>query len=437
MAPKRDRAPKTPKGPKAPRAPRAKKQTEPKPKRQSAPPALRFRDNVGKMAMGMQNEGDIALSYITNLTSTLEPCTVAQYTMVELVDMFVDGKLNLDPNGQRNLIVSREYIVSFAKTIMQTSLGIPSIMLNKRPDTSCDVVDGKQRVASMIALACGMVPSIEDAYLVSLSSKPEWHFTTLLGSEHASVVQIIETIRSQVGAPADTDEISIVDERARTKFCSGHLLAQLYDNWPAPALAAASALYCTKTISHTPNEIVFQLDNPLCNLVRKYDADATRVLGTLSKSNPVNMHKAVFGDMLRGIACGIPGVEFVPKANNAFGYGQFMDSLVPLAMGELNADSVKKVTRACSTRFGKFVEYCREHTIQFRSFKPDMIAMLFYMLYVNYEPDGICEMLWCLSAPKREGNNETDLEWVLTEYRKNKNMREAFQAYSADALENA
>ena len=141
--------------------------------------------------------------------------------------------------------------------------------------------------------------------------------------------------------------------------------------------------------------------------------------------------------MLRGIACGLSQVSFVPKASNAFGYGQFMDSLVPLAIGDsaLDATTNKKITRACTSRLGRFVEYCRENTIQFRSFKPDMIAMLFYMLYINFEPTGICDMLYCISEPKREGNDETDMEWLTTEYKKNKNMRDAFNIYSDEALQ--
>lgn len=421
----------------------------PKRKREAKPAATRVtselrarqksRDNVGRMALGMHEEGEVALTYMIQASQTLKPCDVVLFSLYELMEFFVKGKLNLDPNGQRNSTVSRAYVRAFAQTILKTSLGIPSIILNKLEDGMYDVVDGKQRIASMIALASGLVPALGTSYLFTAESQPEWHYAALLERPEPHIVATIATIQTLVGAPRDDDPIhTFGDPSIKARFTTVKLVAQVYPAWPASALAAASAIYCVKTLAHTPDEILFQLDNPLCDALRAYEADTTSVLATLCGKRPAakpdNTHKAVFGDMLRGIACAFPGIDYVPKGNNAIGYGNFLDNLVPLVAEPMDDETKKTLKRACTSRLARFVTYAREHTIVFKSFKPDMIAMLFFMLYSNFEPEGICDTLFVLSEPKRRGNDETAVEWLIKTYRKKQNMREAFQAYLDTAL---
>jgi hypothetical protein len=335
------------------------------------------------------------------------------------------------------------YATSIAETLLTTPIGLPSFVFNRRGDTF-HVVDGKQRVASIISIASGIVPcsvSVPPVFLTPHSSA--WHFTNLRLKGDSTLTETIDALCACAGVDPDAidgealERRAVVPEEAQNKFFGIQLLIQQFEEWPSSALAAAAALYAVKTLSHSPDEILYQLECPLIQLLRKHEASLVSAVSKIARGTD-NSTKGVFGNALRGFCCAIPNVSFVPKASNLVGFGTLLDQLVSSSEDraeENETDVAKTIRRACTTRLDKFCEYVTTNDKTFSFLKPDAQALLFFMLYHNFEVSGMYALVHRLVKPGKKGGDFDEISWYQNTFRKDANIRDSFQTYLRSAIE--
>jgi hypothetical protein len=371
----------------------------------------RSRDGVGLLSMGMSSDNSV--TYLKEATSALEPYAIQTMTIGALVDLFIQGVLHFEPNGQRGIVIDREYCRALGITITQTNIGLPNIVLNYK-DGIYYVCDGKQRLLAILSLGLGL---LQESFPLCSPQSKKWHATLYANTTNQHVEHIMDILYAGIGKPGKPQS---VNEAMENTFLTFRIDAHVYPNWPSKTIAVVSTLYLVKRISHTPQEILYQLDCYICDLVREYDVTIHRELSSITGGKIWNDNKNVFSDVLRGIGCNL--VDFVPKATNYFGYGAFMDALIPFVSSQPDEAIIKNIRRALTMKFNGFMEHARSIETKFKKFTPDMIAVLAYLLYAKINPIEIMGVLMRMQTPRMDG--DVMEKWYKESFKKKKNLQE-------------
>lgn len=97
----------------------------------------------------------------------------ATYTIRSLGDMLCDGDLNLCPKYQRGYVWKKERAARLVETVLGNRF-IPPIILHEQHDGRYDVIDGKQRLATILSFWFGENDSIKfELPLTAVTLQPE------------------------------------------------------------------------------------------------------------------------------------------------------------------------------------------------------------------------------------------------------------------------
>jgi hypothetical protein len=88
-------------------------------------------------------------------------------TIRNLLDMKVDGDLNIQPEYQRNFVASKKISSALIESVLM-NVPIPTVYLAEESDNTLSVIDGQQRLTSFISFLEGKFPDGTDFRLTGL-----------------------------------------------------------------------------------------------------------------------------------------------------------------------------------------------------------------------------------------------------------------------------
>jgi hypothetical protein len=88
-------------------------------------------------------------------------------TIRNLLDMKVDGDLNIQPEYQRNFVASKKISSALIESVLM-NVPIPTVYLAEESDNTLSVIDGQQRLTSFISFLEGKFPDGTDFRLSGL-----------------------------------------------------------------------------------------------------------------------------------------------------------------------------------------------------------------------------------------------------------------------------
>ena len=407
-----------------------------------AKPKLNPRNAVA--ALAMTNRDAVTLperlsGIVTSLTDGKPQPALNTFTITSLLDRFIQGKLNLEPSGQRPIVYTFEMARRLTSDICWTVMRPPTLLINNRDGDVWDVHDGKQRISVILCSLLG-IRGVENPYrmtegerqslFITNPNDPDFGYLSLLASEttHTSVKNFINVNLTHLPAEPFNEELD--SEVSRSVF-GNYLSVQLYSltlaDWPSEAAACYALLQEVNSMHQSPGEIFYMSPNKLSDAVRGHEMDVVSMLKELN-ANVCDTSKEVFLCMVRGFACGLD-LQSVPKASNDRGHGGLLIAIYRYMFEELPTGAAEQLNLACTDRLREFVDTYLEmvkesQDCQIKTWKPDMISALMFLLMADME---VSQTLTALVKLSRPSAHEQLTEWYRASWIRKTDLRECLR----------
>ena len=336
------------------------------------------------------------------------------------MDKFLKGHINLTPTGQRPML--RNASNNLVHDMLFCNVAPASMLYNRNTITSVyDVSDGLQRTTKIVGAMLGIFPvkntKGEKVYLCNPTHEKGWRALRESDLTLDVVKEYIECILKANDIDDEAEHTIVVDSELRFEFSSMSVSIQVVENWPSRAAACLAQLQTMSTTTHSIGETAYESTNALTMAMAKHEKDWMPGLIALGLGSH-DKSKALFLQVLRGIACTISEIEFVNKANDVVGFGDFMSSIFYFMMNDLPEDYEQVIiVETFIPRLNEFVMYYTANVAKsnnrVKRWKPDMIATLVFMLASGEDcfPDArVMKVLKRLESP-RMNNRSGFITW--------------------------
>jgi hypothetical protein len=357
------------------------------------------------------------------------------FVIAEILDLFIKGHLKLNPVGQRPMILSASMHV--VRDMLYNNVRPMSMLYNKDFNGVYDVADGLQRSSKIIATLMGILPVKQsDGSMVYLCAPndPNFGWRTFRDMETTpeTVKSSIDLMLAAFGInPETVNENPTADTTMLIKCTTIRVSVQVVEQWPARSAACLAQLQSMNTTTHSLGETAFESTNALTMAVAKYEAEWMPHLINLGLGSQ-DKNKSLFLHTLRGIACAIPEVEFVNKANDIVGFGDFMSSIFHFMMHPLpDGFEADLIVNGLVRRLGEFAAYKELNAPEDRRikrWKPDMIASMIFMLTLGedvFPDETVFDVLKRIESPRMHLSRGF-AGWFKSCYSKKDNLIEIF-----------
>jgi hypothetical protein len=232
-----------------------------------------------------------------------------------------------------------------------------------------------------------------------------------------------------------------VDQELRFTLSSISVSIQIVENWPPRAAACLAQLQTMNTTTHSVGETAYECTNALTMVMAKHEAEWIRGLYALGLG-PQDKNKSLFLHTLRGVACTLAEVEFVNKANDVVGVGDFMSSIFHFMVNDLpDGYEQEVIVETFLPRLSAFtihyVDTVQKTPNRIKKWKPDMIATMVFMLAMD-EPafpfDRILRVLKRIESPRMNVRGGF-VAWYNQKYCKQENLVQSMTLLFKDAME--
>lgn len=309
----------------------------------------------------------------------------------------------------------------------------PSMLFNKNDEGSYDVPDGLQRSSKVIATLMGMLPiqMMDGSVLYMCNADDEtfgWRALKNASGTPDHVKTLIDLMIESFGIDADsTEPVPLAETSLVITIHSLRMSVQVVENWPARSAACLAQLQSMNTTTHSLGETAYESTNALAVALAKHESTWAPLMHALGLEK-TDKNKALFLHTIRGVACSLTNIEFVNKANDVLGFGDFMSSIFYYMMNDL-PDGFEQdilVDNFC-TRLNNFLihkELAESDGQRIKKWKPDMISALAYLMCLDAEQvsdEAVYRVLKRIESPRMNANLGF-VEWFENSYSVNDNL---------------
>ena len=354
-----------------------------------------------------------------------------QLYFAEIMTLFTTGMLNLKPIGQRPMILNASQ--HLVRDMLFNNVRPPSMLYNRTEQGWYDAADGLQRSSKIAATLMGMLPIKQlDGTFVYLCSPDDqmfgWRTIRNKASTPLPVKESIDVMLASFRVDPDSeDPVTLADTSLLIKSNTIRVSVQVVEQWPAKSVACLAQLQSMNTTTHSLGETAYESTNALSAVMARHESVWLPHMISLGLGT-FNKNKALFLHTLRGISCVIPEIEFVNKANDVVGFGDFMSSIFHFMMNDLpdgfEEDMIIKGFIARLEEFVMYKEMSNEDDNRIKRWKPDMIAALVYMLTLGSEMfpnDVVFDVLKRFECPRKNVDGNF-VKWFKNGYSKMDNL---------------
>ena len=360
---------------------------------------------------------------------------VESMSLNTLVGLFLKGKLNLNPMGQRGSVYSRTFVQDLILSLMN-GICPPSILVNVALGSDTfDVHDGKQRSSAIIDVFIGMRSVLildsdgntVEAFMVEPES--DRGYLALLKSPNTPDVvknYITESLQHMAADKFDVDESSVFDVSEISVLSGATLIVQRLTGWTSRDAALLALVQTSGSIQQTVEELFFMTPNAVTHAVRQFENRAVEMILAMCRNTLHNNNKQIFMAVLAGAACTLD-VEFVPKTSSDEGKGQFFKALLQYIEEPTPDDFNRNLELVCMERLPVMLQLVSTPEVMGtplgkKPWKIDMVCVLIFLLMKDVSYLRVLSILNMLVLP---GKSVDGKPWFDKHWRGKKDMKKA------------
>ena len=391
---------------------------------------------VGASMNGHGNDHASALvDKLVPLLQGREEPIMETVTVYSLKCLFLKGKLNLNPLGQRGRVYTVNFVRNLSRCLMN-KIRPPSILVNVLgSEGTWDVHDGKQRLSAIIDVLIGMRSMLmrdEDGNTVEafmVNPESDYGYLGLLNSSKTPDVvknYITESLQHMVADEFDVENSFVFESDEVSCFSSATLIVQRLAGWSSVAATCLALIQASGSIQQTVGEIFYMTPNALTLAVRQFENRAVEMILAMCRSTLHNNDKQIFMAILTGAACTLD-IAFVPKTSSDEGKGEFFKATIPFIEQPTPDDFNRNLEAVCTERLPAIRQLMSSNEVMGtplgkKPWKIDMVCVLIYLLMKKVSYLRVLSILNMLVLP---GKSVDGKAWFDRHWRGKKDMKKA------------
>lgn len=358
------------------------------------------------------------------------------WTIGELFDEFVRGKLNVYPNYQRGLVSDPQWARELVSVCIMTSAPISPVYLHA-VDGGYEVVDGAQRLSAYFVFMMGGYPIVDEAgneyWFCSRHDRSHWSF--IVGGDGndgissyvddaqmpPNITRFAREVRPLLRCQRDTDPILPVEDQARMRGRK-QSISVMPTTWDRELSILYVVYTGLKAWRQTKDECLVHMHDRASRALKQLEDPFIKSLkmAGLRFSNPT---RQMYGVLLRTFAV-IEGFAHVPVEVDERLYVELMFGMATqYAEKDPCPETISKIERGIEWMGRKGPAVGREMKSK-TVMHPDHLCIFLYAVSVgeSFQTRSVCTLLDFIgrSKPKRaellESRKIADASEILFDY---------------------